>query len=357
MRRVLWEGALSLPPLRFSPLNATAANREDLNRAMIEARWGVSRYRFVVEIKAQSTPMIFQDALNRIRRASFPRSTYPMILMPYLNTNQLENLEKEQVSGVDLCGNGIVIVPRKLLVIRSGQPNRYPNSAPIKNIYRKNSSMVSRAFLAKPQFARISDALEEVNRRNLLVQSFDRAPMVMATVSKAIKALEEDLLVSRETGGVRLIQPDKLLDNLLDNYRPDKIESIRRRVNVSSEKLPAVLAKLGRELGLPVAATGLGSVMRYAVMQRGDLLSVYCPQPEQLVARLPGSESERFPNLEVVASEDESVYFDSRLDAKTGFRWACPLQVWLEMMRGDHRDREMAAQVRAEILRAAGAKA
>ena len=179
--------------------------------------------------------------------------------------------------------------------------------------------------------------------------------MVMATVSKVIKALEEDLIVSRENGLIKLLQPDKLLDKLLESYQMEKPPVlIRRRVNTAISALPAQLADLSKELKLPVVATGLASVTQYAIMQRGDLLSIYCPNREVLLARLPASESDRFPNLEVVASEDETAYFDSRPDEQTGFRWASPLQTYLEMMRGDKRDQETASQVRAGLLQRSG---
>lgn len=352
---MLASGQVSIPPLRIACIGMEPdfgpGGRLD---ALIEIRWGRLCRRFAVEMKALSTPMAFRTAINHVTNVELPTDTLPMIMLPYLSADQLQELEKAGVSGIDLCGNGIVMVSGTLLVSRTGQPNRYTSSVPIKNIYRKNSSMVPRVFLAQPRFDRVSEVLAGVNARNLLVAAFSQPPMVLATVSKAIKALEEDLIVSRESGQLKLLQPDKLLEKLLESYQVEKPQLlIRRRATTPLSELPAQLAGLSKELNLPVVATGLASVDRYAVMQRGDLLSVYCPRPEVLLARLPAGESDRFPNLEIVASEDETVYFDCRQDDKTGFRWASPLQTYLEMMRGDQRDQQTASQVRADILRKA----
>jgi len=58
--------------------------------------------------------------------------------------------------------------------------------------------------------------------------------------------------------------------------------------------------KLSLDLELPLVATGMSSVGRYAVMQRGDILSVYCPRIETLLESLPASSGVRSPNLELL---------------------------------------------------------
>ena len=68
-----------------------------------------------------------------------------------------------------------------------------------------------------------------------------------------------------------------------------------------------------------------------------------------LMERLSGSQTDRFPDLELIETDDETVYFDARQDAE--FWWASPVQVYLELMAGDKRDRETAEQVRALILK------
>jgi len=63
----------------------------------------------------------------------------------------------------------------------------------------------------------------------------------------------------------------------------------------------------------------------------------------------PGNQSDRFPNLELLETEDETVFFDAR--EQQNFRWASPIQVYLELMAGDKRDRETAEQLKSFILK------
>ena len=172
--------------------------------------------------------------------------------------------------------------------------------------------------------------------------------MSLSTVSKSLKTLEEDLIVERKDI-IRLVQPDKLLEKLSENYVLPRVnERVRLKVPGESGTIWELLQKQSQDLNLPFVATGTSSVTQYAVMQRGDVLSVYCPRLEILLERLPGSRSDRFPNLELVETEDETAYFDARKDGN--FWWASPVQVYLELMAGDKRDRETAEQVKSFIL-------
>ena len=84
------------------------------------------------------------------------------MVVPFLNERALDDLEARSVSGIDLCGNGVVIVPGEWYVRRTGQPNLFRAEGVIKNVYRKSSSVVARLFLARPEFDSVQDALEEL---------------------------------------------------------------------------------------------------------------------------------------------------------------------------------------------------
>jgi len=344
------EGSLSLPPLSIRLLKNRSVFEDNLfANAVVEVEWKEKKTKFAVELKSISTPKAFQTSLNQLKLMSPPKDYGLMLIMPFLNDDQLHELERNGISGIDLCGNGVVIVPGRFAVFRSGGKNNFPSSALIKNIYRKNSSMVSRAFLARPCYNTVQEICEEVNKLNMLVSSWNKTPMSMSTVSKALKTLEEDLIINREDA-ICLLQSDKLLDKLSEYYSPVVTRKvIRMKLLVENASITQTLSKLAQQAGLPLVATGTSSVSQYAVMQRGDMLSLYCPRIEQMAEMLPGSQSERFPDLELIETENETVFFDAR--EQKNFRWASPIQVYLELMAGDKRDRETAEQLKSLILK------
>ena len=346
----LRQGQLELPPLSFRFLQGAGKKDRDPGfDAIVEFSWLSKSAKFAVECKALSTPKAFRAGLTQLKSAKLPKDLLPMLCLPFLSENQLRQLEGERLSGIDVCGNGVVIAPGKFYVYRTGGENRFSSWAPIKNIYQKNTSMVARVFLARPEYDAVQEIRIEISRRNPLVAIWNKKPIGLSTVSKALKTLEEDLIVARNDD-IRLLQADKLLDKLSDNYVPPVAA---RRVQLKIQENPKVirnlLAQVSQKTGLPVIATGTSSVSRYTVMQRGELLSVYCPTMEPILANLPGDRSDRFPNLELIQVEDETVYFDAREDE--GFFWASPVQVYLELNAGDKRDQETAKQLKPSILK------
>lgn len=346
----LQKGEIIISPLR---LHFMEGDSDDIRTygfdAGLEVSWKGKTAKFAVECKALSTPKAFKDGLNFLKTSSLPGNWRPMLFVPFLSEEQLKTLESEEFSGIDLCGNGVFIAPGKFAVFRSGGKNLFPSSALIKNIYRKNSSMAVRVFIVHERYETVQNILAEVNRRNILVNLWNKKPMRLSTVSKVLKTLEQDLVVSRKKG-IQLLQPDKLLEKLVRNYDPP---DIRRRVFLkipgTGKKIRDLLMEQSQATAMPIVATGMASVNQYAVMQRDDVFSAYCPRLDDLLDRLPGNATDRFPNLELLETEDQTLYFDAR--RKDDFRWASPVQVYLELMAGDKRDRETAEHVKSVLIK------
>ena len=335
-------GSLQLPPLRIEMTNDTQWQKTI--DAIIAIAWNEETHLFAAEYKALSTPKEFASAIDGVLRTSQASGLYPLILMPYLNEGQLNELAERQISGIDFCGNGTVILPNRLFVLRSGKPNLFPASAVIKNIYRKNSSIVARAFLAQPAF-------ESVGAIKTFIQTRggQEGAISLPTVSKALKVLEDDLIVSREDSVIRLIQPEKLLDKLAANYtRPIVRCYLVGKSPLNIQELMHRFTENSTRYRLRLTGTGMGSADQYATMARESLLRVYCTDLYLLLTGIEFEESARFSNLELVETVEKTVYFDTR--QHEGFNWASPVQTYLSLINGGQREQDIAGQVKPVIL-------
>ena len=82
-------------------------------------------------------------------------------------------------------------------------------------------------------------------------------------------------------------------------------------------------------------------------MAREPVQSFYCSNLESVLKRFGPQleETSRFPNVELLETDEDFVYFDARDNLA-----ASPVQTYLELMRGDKREQETAEQVRKAIL-------
>jgi hypothetical protein len=338
----------SLRPLTVSEVQGPSSDHGHWLKpdVVIALSWKDKEFRFGVETKSISTPKGITAAIDQARRGCAGQNLNPMILVPYLSQHQLELLTNQELSGLDMCGNGVVIVPERLLWYRTGFPNKYPRNTGIRNIYRKESSIVARTFLLRPSFQSLGDVLQEIVARG--------GKVTLATVSKVCSELDNDLIIERkrETKSrnqtLRLLQPDMLLDRLTTHYVPSEVtRAFIGKWALSEERLRQELRAWAQESKQRVVLTGASSVNAYAVMAREPLQEFYCSDIESATKWLgdPLREVSHFANVLLWETRDKFAYFDQREDLL-----ASPIQVYLELMTGDKRDQETAAQVRRIIM-------
>lgn len=348
--KALKGGKVELPPLTVSLIETDPrlrvldgeSSRPD---ALVGVENGRRRWKFLAEVKAAATAKAFANACAAIKPAAAKAKLNPMVVLPYLSPENLAELERANVSGIDLCGNGIVTVPGELLVVRTGQPNRYPRTEPIRNIYRGDSSLVGRAFLFQPTYNAVGEIVTAISNGGGKVS--------FPTVSKVLKSLEADLIVERTPGKIKLLQADKLLDQLAANYRQPKVaERYVGRVAMSERELPSALTAAAAQIGAKFVLSGTASAVKYSVLAREPLVSAYCSAgPSDLLAAIDAQfeETDRFPNVDLISTDDTLPFFEPASD--TSVNYASPVQAYLELMAGDKRQRETADQVREYVLR------
>ncbi len=333
-------GMISLPPLQIRLIEQMASLESGKNSmqadGLLDIAWQDHSFRFVVEFKALSTPRSLEIALMEARSYAQTSKLLPLVIVPFLPEKSLELLEREGVSGIDLNGNGIVITP-SFSVRRTGQPNRFPSSQPIQNVFRGNSSLLARCFLLQKEFFALKDvqkfALERLMTRNGIATE---ALQSKGTVSKVIHSLVEEKIVVRTANQIRLAAPDMLLERLRTNYVKSRGRRLEGKMALSMVEAWTRL----QESGMRYVATGDGSTGRYRLLSGGEKLSLYVDDIQRATSLLEIKESRVFPNVELIEEESDPFYFDARVEGAV--RWASPIQTWLELALAGPREREAA---------------
>lgn len=334
---MLRDGRLAVPPLKIRVL----ASRRLRADAFIEVAWRGRSCRFVAELRRDAKPLTLKMAIEQVRQyADQARTARPMIIAPYFSREKLDQLLDAGISAIDFSGNAAIDVPGKFLFYKTGNRNQYPDSSPLRSAYRGGGSLVARVLLLERQFQAVGEILKAIQSRG--------GALTLGMVSKVLQRLEADLAIERPSrNAVRVIQPERLLDGLLDAYQPPKAQAAwLGKVALRPEELLSRLQAIANDGG--VVRTGEASANEYAAWAGEPIIACYCrATPSALLERLgvEAKETRAFANLRLIQAENQLLYFDPRPSLA-----ASPIQAYLEMASGDKRQKQVAEQIRSAIL-------
>jgi hypothetical protein len=339
--------AETLPELDFGPLQIEVEELEppDGADAYLIVTWDGDRVPFVAEFKNARDLRTLRSAVHQARGWAEDTKREPVVVVPYLSDDWLAFLRSEGMSAVDLSGNAWVRVPGRWSCFQRGFPNRFPDTRPPRTPYRGKSALVGRVLLSRPRFEAIGDVEKEIERRG--------GSLSLGQVSKVLSALEQDLVIRKGKGGVKLVQPERLLDSLTESYRrPRELQEVNLKAKLGEE----LLTKLREEAMRARARIAGYEPARYAIApEPGERLVVYVePRGFSGVLDASGAErSRRFPNLTIRAIKEPWVFFDA--PEESGFVWCSALETYLQLMQGGKREQDIALQLRGGILNKAAA--
>ena len=295
-------------------------------------------FRFFVECKADSTPRSVKLALQQAKSYDAQQGL-GLVIVPYLSPERLDYLEAHNGSGIDLCGNGIVVVPEKIYIKRSGQPNLYPTSRPLQNPYKGRSALVARMFLKRSQW-------ESVGALRAAIENAG-AQLSASQVSKAIGALQEEMIIARQNSRLILSEPLRLLDQLGGAWKRPEVRHSQLL------RLPSSIAanQLLAEIEIDWAVTGESSVTRYTTFSQGGPRRIAVSDLAAALNHLEGQPEtiRNFADVELCETNEPGFFFDNQVDSY-GVRWASRLQTWLELQKGDARQQAAARDLQQQIL-------
>ncbi|MFZ2658610.1 MAG: hypothetical protein WAX69_26995 [Victivallales bacterium] len=298
-------------------------------------------FKFLAEIISLATPLNLNSAIQQIKNGILRRGSgwHPMIIAPYLSPERLDELQKAEITGLDLSGNCVVTVSGRLFVLRTGKANAYPQASTLVNPYACRSSLVCRMFLLHHEWKSLKALVQAINGEN--------GSISMGQASKALDILCEELLIAKNPGCIKLVEAQRLLDNLVQNFKKPK------SLSVQSLKLGAGLIwqeRLGRG-GLNWVVSGETSARYFSSIGESGPWKVYVSDMRKALENLEGTPEKvsHFADVELIYTNDPCVWFDTSQDAD-GIIWASKIQTFLELMTGDARQREIAQSLRKKIL-------
>lgn len=339
---------------RFGPLIITSIERQTtLKRGLrVDALLKFSipngpSFEAVAELSPVSSPKMILDKsriLRNVLHESVNRRAIPLIVAPYIGRKQSELLLEEGISWIDLSGNMLIRVPPNIYIERSGKPNRYPDSAPIKKVFQGTSSLVSRALLLNPGgFSSLYEIVNYIHDRN--------GNITLATVSKVLKSLAEDLLITKERSLISVKRPDELLGKLAEGYSDYKRRRRDCQFRYDVENV-GELCRMFYEVQVDYAYCGF-----YAAKIKGlavtDQVSMFIKSSEQVrkAFRLNSSNisrDEEFGQLCLIETKNPCVWFNLQRDPFENV--VDDLELYLEMMIDTPRGPKIASVLKDRIL-------
>ena len=185
-------------------------------------------------------------------------------------------------------------------------------------------------------YSKVSEIYESIKSLN--------GEITLSTVSKVLSSLEEDLIISKEKKSIKLLQPKKLLDSLQNNYSPPSpLKILRLRLPEFRNEKEKVINEYFSNNWI-FAGESCADV--YTSTPPISMLTVLLRQTEIPSNFIKEYVDIRFYNttLLVLSNSDSYVFFNSKNN------YASKVQVYLELSQLDKREKEIALDIKKEIL-------
>jgi hypothetical protein len=277
------------------------------------------------------------ETWQRVRAHAEAVKAVPVLIVPHL-TRSLRDLTADAgINWVDLAGNATIAHPELLIHIQGRGLYRPPWGGNV-DPFAPRSANVVRQLLAEPR---------RTWRQKDLV---DSTGLSQPQASKVLSALQEMALVRRDDdGGLRVHDPDGLLDAWADAYRYGRQRIAPAHLSGDGIELARSLHDKLLRAGHEHWFTGLPAAWAYDHFARFRLVSVFVDADPEMVRRDLGlRESERGSNIHLLDADAQRL--DIGQAQPDGLPCAHPGQVYVDLLGLPERAREAADHLRPLAL-------
>lgn len=240
------------------------------------------------------------------------------------------------MSLVDLSGNARVR-DDPLYISVEGKPSRFSQRGRPSSPFAPKGSRIARVLLLDPsRWWRQKDLAEATELDD-------------GYVSRVVRRLEDDELLTRNDGQLRARNAELLLDAWADDYRFDRHDVVAGHMSGSGVDLASAIHHRLDEAGVEHAFTGLPAAWAFDQHARFRLCSLYVDgDPRDAAAAIALRRNEKGANVQLIGPNDTGV-FEGQRDVG-GYPCVSPVQVYLDLGHLPERAKEAANHLRQEQL-------
>jgi transcriptional regulator with AbiEi antitoxin domain of type IV toxin-antitoxin system len=337
----------AVPFLSVEGIDRAAVKPDSRHRMEIDFLLRVKAHgrsqRLVCEVKSNGQPRHVRAAIDQLRRF-FPaqhRDTYGVVIAPYLSPAAQQICREEDIGFLDFEGN-CRLVFNGVFIERVVPLRRSTERRELKSIFAPKSAQVLRLLLRDPR------------RPWKVVELAERAGVSLGHISNVRTALIDREWAQSGPDGLKLTDPDALLDSWRDVYTRPQGRQLGFYTTLHGsalqQRLPEILKEANRDGGAMLASFSAAQWLApYARTNRqyfyGDHkgLSV-------LQERLALSSPARGENVIVMQIKDEGLFRDA-VEPVPHLLCTSPVQTYLDLHAAGERGKEAAEHLREEKLK------
>jgi hypothetical protein len=287
--------------------------------------------RWLIGIKSSSGPGMVASVADQVASLADPDGL-AILVVPFMTPAGAKTAADRGLSWIDLSGNAHVR-DDGLYIRVGGRPNQFTAVGRPSSPFAPKSSRVARVLLLDPRrWWRQKDLADATG--------LDRG-----RVSRVVRRLDDDELLSRDQAQLRPRDPKVLLDAWADHYRFDRHDVITGHVSGSGVELARDLHARLDQAKIEHAFTGLPAAWGLARFARFRLNSVYVQGDPRDAAQAVGlRRDERGANIQLIGPEDRGVFIgEGTIDE---LPCVSAVQTYLDLGHLPERAAEAAAELR-----------
>ena len=324
-----------LADLKVEPENWTEKPRADL---LVSFRKQNDRKILLVQVGSSGQPREARAAANLfIALQSKWSSTHGVFVAPYISNASAKICQDKGISYIDFVGNCRLHFDSIFMEVK-GNPNRFRRKNELKSLFKPKAERILRVLLDEPE------------RQWLTAELAEAAVVSPSQVSNVRKRLLEREWIQDQKRGIKLTEPQQLLDSWLANYQSNRNTVYEFYDMRSTGEIETAIAAICNQRQPRYAFTGFSGAARYAPFTTYKTVTVYMDNVKaNNLEDLPFKRVTSGANLRIISPYDEGVYYGTRIIG--GQTVASAIQCYLDLKNEKARGEEAAGALLEQVIK------